>query len=117
MRGYFIHKQHEIIKICLQDAKMCHKGNIIANIYSVAVDFMYIYFGSSFWYQQKMNKLKGCGNVPEMPTKCGADKRQSGWIHQVQRFERTICIPPVYCRNGTIINTICQGDTCSFYQS
>jgi len=55
----------------------------------MAVDFMYLYR----WLilvSAKMNKLKGCGNVPEMPTKSGADKRQSGWIHQMQRLERTI---------------------------
>ena len=44
---------------------------------------------------EKMNKFQGCRNVPEMSTKSGADKRQAGWIHQMQRFEWTICIPPV----------------------
>jgi hypothetical protein len=35
-------------------------------------------------------------NIPEMSTKTGADKRNSGWIHQMQRLEWTVKIPPVY---------------------
>lgn len=54
----------------------------------------------------KMNKFKGCRTVPEMSTKSGADKRQSGWIHHMQRFEWTTRIPPVYSRNSSIINKL-----------
>ena len=77
--------------------------------YSCSISNIVQQYISSIFIQrfvtEKMNKFQGCRNVPEMSTKSGADKRQSGWIHQMQRFEWTVCIPPViHSRNSTVIN-------------
>lgn len=58
----------------------------------------HVYFRRLTVVPTKMNKIKGCTIVPEMSTESGADKRQSGWIHHMQRFEWATRIPPVYSR-------------------
>ena len=53
---------------------------------------------------KKSNHMQDTLSVPEMSIEYGVNKRQSCRIHQMQWFEWTLRIPPIYSRSSIIIS-------------